>query len=271
MKLIREIKDLNKAIKHNKGIGFVPTMGGLHLGHQSLIKISKKKCKKTLVTIFVNPKQFNNIKDYKNYPKNLNKDLFILKKLKVDFVYIPTFNQIYKNKKLMKYKLKNKQKILCAKHRKGHFEGVLDIMNRFIFFISPKYVFMGEKDFQQLFLVKQFLEVKTKTKIISCKTIRDKNKVALSSRNFLLKKKDLVFAGLMAKQLMFLKSKISRNRKKSTFLIKNIKRKLEGRYNINIEYLETRNCVNLGRNIYNKKFKLFIAYYINNVRLIDNF
>ena len=99
MKLIRQINDLNKAIKDNYDLGFVPTMGGLHKGHESLIRISKKNCKKTLVSIFVNPKQFDNISDYKSYPINLDRDLNILKKMKVDLVFIPNVNQIYKDKK----------------------------------------------------------------------------------------------------------------------------------------------------------------------------
>ena len=91
MKLIKQITDLNKAINVEKRLGFVPTMGSLHKGHEALIKTSKKKCKKTLVTIFVNPTQFNNKKDYKFYPRNLNADLKILKRLKVDYVYLPSY------------------------------------------------------------------------------------------------------------------------------------------------------------------------------------
>ena len=105
MKLIKHLTDLNKAINKERNLGFVPTMGSLHRGHESLIKISKEKCKKTLVTIFVNPTQFNNKKDYKTYPRNLNNDLKILKKLKVDFVYLPTVNQIFNDKKMSRVTL----------------------------------------------------------------------------------------------------------------------------------------------------------------------
>ena len=103
MKLIKQITDLNKAINKEKKLGFVPTMGNLHNGHESLINESKKKCKKTLVSIFVNPTQFNNNEDYKTYPRSLNKDLKILNKLKVDYVYLPTLDQIYKKKNLKLY------------------------------------------------------------------------------------------------------------------------------------------------------------------------
>ena len=271
MKLIRHINDLNKAIKDNQKLGFVPTMGGFHKGHISLVKISKKKCKKTIVSIFVNPKQFNDIKDYRSYPRNLNKDLKILKELKVDFVFLPHVNQIYKNKKLAKFSLKNSQKILCAKYRKGHFEGVLDVMNRFIYYILPDYVFMGEKDFQQFFLVKKTFNKLYKTKFILCNTIREDNKVALSTRNSLLSKGNLNIASSIAKQLIILKSKINLNKKKSQFIINKIKKNLTKKFNIKIEYLETRNIINLKSDIFNKKFKIFIAYYIKNIRLIDNF
>ena len=270
MKLIKEITDLNKAIIKEKKLGYVPTMGSLHRGHIALIQKSQKKCEKTIVTIFVNPTQFSNKKDYKNYPRSLNKDLKILIKLKVDFVYLPTFNQIY-NKKLPKILLNKSQKILCAKFRKGHFEGVIDVLNRFIKLISPKSVFMGEKDYQQFFLVKKFIERNYKTKVYPCKTIRDKNMIALSSRNKLLNKADLNTAGLIATQLFNLKKKINNNKQQSKKLIHQLKEDLIKKYNIKIEYLECRSITNLNTNITTSSFKLFIAYYINKVRLIDNF
>ena len=271
MKLVRQIIDLNKAIKDNYELGFVPTMGGLHEGHISLIKQSKKKCKQTLVSIFVNPKQFNSNRDYKSYPRNINKDLKILQKLKVDFVFLPNGNEIYKEKKIPKFKLNREQKILCAKYRKGHFEGVLDIMDRFIKLILPKFIFMGEKDFQQTFLIKENFEKKYKTKIVTCKTIRDLNNIALSTRNFLLKNDEIKIAGLIVKKLILLKSKINRNRSISKSLINNFKKEIKKEVDIKIEYLEARNIIDLKSNIMHKKFKLFVAYYIDNIRLIDNF
>jgi len=271
MKLIKQINDLNKAIKGQDKLGFVPTMGCLHYGHESLIKKSKKKCKKTLVSIFINPTQFDKKEDYKIYPRNLRKDLNILRKLKVDFVFLPTIDQIYKDKNLVKFKLTKSQKVLCAKYRKGHFEGVLDVMNRFVNLINPKYIFMGEKDFQQLFLVKKFIEKNYKTKIYACKTLRNPNKTALSSRNYLLNKEDLRRTGIIANKLFKLKKKINKNKNESNFLIKILQNELIDNYEIKIEYLEARNLVNLKKNIQNVNFKLFIAYYINNIRLIDNF
>ena len=271
MKLIKQITDLNKAINKEKGLGFVPTMGNLHKGHEALIKNSQKKCKKTIVTIFVNPTQFNNKTDYKNYPRSLIKDLKILKNLKVDYVYLPTVNQIFKDKTLPKFLLNKSQKILCAKFRKGHFEGVLDVLNRFVKLILPKTIFMGEKDYQQFFLVKNFIEKKYKTKVYSCKTTRDSNKVALSSRNALLNKTNMSQLSLITNELLDLKNMIYQNKSNSKKLIFALKKDLIKKYKIKIEYLECRNLINLGTNLDTKSFKLFVAYYLNKVRLIDNF
>ena len=278
MKLIRKISDLNKAINKENELGFVPTMGSLHKGHEFLIKASKKLCKKTIVSIFVNPTQFNDKDDYKNYPRDISKDLKILKKLKIDYVYLPSVSQIYKEKKLSKITLKKSQKILCAKIRKGHFEGVLDVLNRFVKLISPKIMFMGEKDYQQYFLVKNYISKNYTTKVYLCRTIRNSNGVALSSRNKFLSKTDIIISGLIVNKLFKLKNSLyKKNRidsidsKKMKKLIYKIKKDLIEKFGIKIEYLECRNLINLSTNLNNKPFKLFIAYYLNNIRLIDNF
>ena len=271
MKLIKQITDLNKAINKEKRLGFVPTMGSLHKGHETLIKTSKKKCKKTLVTIFVNPTQFNSKNDFNIYPRNLSKDLKILKKLKVDFVYLPTVDQIFNDEKLPKIILTKSQIILCAKFRKGHFEGVLDVLNRFVKLITPKSIFMGEKDYQQFFLVKNFIEKNYKTRVYKCKTIRDSNMIALSSRNNLLSKTDHKTLGLITNRLIDLKKKICKDNQKSNELINIVKKDLIRKFKVKFEYLECRNTKNLSSNIKNKSFKLFLACYLNNIRLIDNY
>ena len=271
MKLIKHITDLNKAVNKEKELGFVPTMGNLHKGHESLIKISKKKCKKTIVSIFINPAQFNNIEDYKAYPKSLNKDLKVLKRLKVNYVYLPTVSQIYKKEEISKISLKKSEIILCAKFRKGHFEGVLDVLNHFVKLISPKVIFMGEKDYQQYFLVKKFIEKKFKSRVYISKTIRNSNNVALSSRNSQLNQTNLKIAGLITNRLFDLKHSINMNKNKSNNLIIRIKKELIKKFDIKIDYLECRNLNNLGTNLYNKRYKLFVAYYLNSIRLIDNF
>ena len=277
MKLIKHIKNLNKTVNNANELGFVPTMGSLHKGHEALIKLSKKKCKKTLVSIFVNPTQFNNKDDFRNYPRDLKKDLITLNKLKVDFVYLPTINQIYK-KKLPRIFLKKSQKILCAKFRKDHFEGVLNVINRFVKLLSPKIMFMGEKDYQQYYLVNNFISKNYNTCIYLCKTIRNANGVALSSRNKLLNKNDLKTAGLIANKLIKLKRSLKYQNtpdqivfKRNKQLLNEVNRDLTKKFNIKIDYLECRNLIDLSTKLYNRSFKLFVSYHLNNVRLIDNF
>ncbi len=270
MKILLNNTSLFESLRPFNDLGFVPTMGGIHKGHLSLIDKSKKLCKKTIVSIFVNPKQFNNKKDLRSYPRNIKKDLKILKKSKkVDFVYLPKFKDIYKDKKKPQITLLKKDKILCAKFRKGHFEGVLDVMNKLTKIINPQKIFMGEKDFQQLYLVKKQLERTYKTKVIPCKTIRDSNNVALSSRNLLLNKSSIVIAAKIYKKLVCIKKNIKNKKKISSFL--NLKKKeLKNNYKIKIDYLELRNINNLKISSTKQNSRLFIAYYLNNIRLIDN-
>mgnify|MGYP002016918530 FL=1 len=270
MKILLNKTSLTKSLGPFDDIGFVPTMGSIHKGHLSLINKSNQVCNKTIVSIFVNPKQFNNKKDFKTYPKNMKKDLQLLNKTKqVDFIYIPKFKDIFNNNKKPKIKINKKDKILCAKFRKGHFEGVLDVMDRLTNIVKPNKIFMGEKDFQQLFLVKKFLKNKYDTEVIGCKTIREKNKVALSSRNYLLSKKNLALASVIIRKLINLKKNIKLKKNKNRYL-KTVKNELEKKFNINIEYLELRNIYNLKLSSVINKSRLFVAYYLNGVRLIDN-
>ena len=270
MKILLSNNDLNEALYNISSLGFVPTMGSLHKGHISLIKKSLKECNKTIVSIFINPTQFNNKNDFKNYPRNNKKDLSILKKLKINFLYIPKIKDVYYLKKKSSIKLKKKDKIMCAKFRKGHFEGVIDVMERLTKIIKPQKIYMGEKDFQQLYLVKKYIPKKYNVKIISCKTIRDKNKLAFSSRNILLSKNELIQARKISKEIFLFKKKLfkSRNIKK---LISQKRKELINSFNIKFDYLELRDTFNFKISNKVRNSKLFIAYYINKVRLIDNF
>ena len=270
MKILLHNQILNKELRRFNDIGFVPTMGGIHKGHISLIRKSKKNCKKTIVSIFINPKQFNNKKDFKTYPNNIKKDLSILRKINgVDFVYIPKFNDVYNSKRKSKIIINKKDKILCAKYRKGHFEGVIDVMDKLTNIIKPKKIFMGKKDFQQLFLVKNYIEKKYKTKVIGCKTIRDKNKLALSSRNYLLNNDSLNIATKITKRLFSIKNKIKKENDINKFLSK-ISKNLEKEFKIKIEYLEHRYELSLKLSNKPHKSKIFLSYYLNDVMLIDN-
>ena len=195
MKIFKDKHTLQKEILETKGISFVPTMGGLHKGHISLIKKSKEFKLKILVSIFVNPKQFNKRSDFGSYPRNIKKDIKLLKKLKIDYLYIPTIKDIYGFKPKGKIFLDKSAKKLCGKFRRGHFEGVLNVINRFIEIIKPKYIYLGKKDYQQLYLIKKHIEKsKIKSKIIECKTIRENNGIACSTRNLKLNRNQLKIA-----------------------------------------------------------------------------
>ena len=271
MKILFNNQTLNKALRPFNDVGFVPTMGGIHKGHISLIKKSKKFCKKTIVSIFVNPKQFNSKNDFETYPSNIKKDLSILKKVRgINFIYIPRFIDIYNSKIKSKIKIDKKDKILCAKFRKGHFEGVLNVMDRLTNLIKPNKIFMGKKDFQQLYLIKKLIEKKYKTKIIACKTIRDKNMLALSSRNCLLNMSELNVASSITKKIFFLKKKIKKQNNIKNFLLIE-KEKIQKEFNVKIEYLEFRKEEDLSEAKKTDKSKIFLSYIINKIRLIDNF
>ena len=185
MKIILNKSKLVKFINSQKNLGFVPTMGALHKGHISLIKRSMTLCDKTVVSIYINKSQFNKKSDFINYPRNINKDIKLLQKLKVDFLYIPSNKQIYPSGINKNIKINSFSKKLCGEFRIGHFEAVVDVIDRFIKIIRPKKIFFGEKDMQQLKIVEDFIKKNHNyTKIVGCKTIREKNGIDLSSRNF---------------------------------------------------------------------------------------
>ena len=245
-------------------------MGGLHKGHISLINQSKKSKLKTLVSIFVNPKQFNKKSDFRSYPRNTKEDIKLLKKLKINYLYTPTFKDIYGFKPKNTVFLDKSSKKLCGKFRKGHFEGVLNVVNRFIEIIKPRYIYLGKKDYQQLYLIKKHIEKKKiKSKIIECETIRENNGIACSSRNSILNKSQIKIASNIFYYLSDLKKKIKNDY--SLFNIDKIKKDLINIGINKIDYLENYNIDNFKKiKKPNKKFNLFFAYYIKNTRLIDN-
>ena len=270
MKIFKNKKDLLKEIKQIKNLAFVPTMGFLHKGHLSLIKKAKKKSNNVLVSIFVNPKQFNSFYDFKNYPKNLSKDLKTLKKHNVKYLYLPTYKDIYSYKPKNKLYLHKFVKLLCGKFRKDHFKGVINVVNRFVEILKPSTIYLGLKDYQQLVLIKHhFLKNKIKTRIIPCSSIRMNNGLVLSSRNYNLKKSQIKIGSLLFKYLKNNKKKILKaflNGEKKLIQKKIMKLGIS-----KIEYLE---CIDLNtlKNAKNKnkKFNIFIAYFLGRVRLIDN-
>jgi len=270
MKIFKNKINLIKEISGLKNLGFIPTMGALHEGHLSLINKAKKNSKYVLVSIYVNPKQFDSKKDFKRYPKKLNKDIAILKKKKIDYLYIPDYNDVYSLKVKNNIYLDKFSKTLCGKIRPGHFKAVINIVNRFLEIIKPKLIYLGNKDFQQLSLIKLHIKKKNiKTKLISCPTIRNNNGLALSSRNSALNKNQTIKAGniyaYLKKNKKLILNKILDNKKKEiiNILIKIGAKKIDYIECLNLKKLEL--CKNTKAN-----FNIFISYHMNNVRLIDN-
>ena len=264
-------KNLNN-LKKNQKVGLVPTMGCIHDGHLALVKKCKKLKYFTIVTIFVNPTQFNNKKDLEKYPSQEKKDLEILKKYDVDLVFIPKAQQMYPLGYSTYIKEITFSDVLCGKYRKNHFSGVLTIVLKLFLLVQPYAAFFGEKDFQQLFLIKKMVkDLNLGIKIIGIPTVRDSNGLALSSRNKLLKGKDLEIA-----QQIYLNFKKIRhlNYKYIKDLEFYLKKELKNSGLNNLEYLEVResNSLSQTKNIRNgKKLRVFIAVNVGGVRLIDNY
>ena len=268
MKIISSKNKLIKIIGKDKNLGFVPTMGSIHLGHISLIKKSIKQCDKTIVSIYVNKPQFNSKSDFRKYPRVLKKDIYKLKKLKIDFLYLPTTRQIYPKGRNKNIKINSFRKKLCGKYRPGHFEAVADVIDRFIKIIRPKKIYFGEKDMQQLIIIDDFIKKNhSKIKVIPCKTIREKNGVALSSRNYLLSTKEKIIASKIFKLLFNKKKKLIKN-KSSLKIVKRMIFTLGARKIDYIKVLDVNKLIKPFKN--EKKYKIFIAYYLGSTRLIDN-
>ena len=264
-------KNLNN-LKINQKVGLVPTMGCIHNGHLELIKKCKKLKYFTVVTIFVNPAQFNNQNDLKKYPTQEKKDLEILKKNNVDLVFFPKVKQMYPLGYSTYIKEINFSDILCGKYRKNHFGGVLTIVLKLFLIVQPYAAFFGEKDFQQLFLIKKMVkDLNLGVKVIGIPTVRDANGLALSSRNKLLSAKGLDIAKkiyLNIKKIRYLNFKYTKG------IELYLKKELKKSGLNNIEYIEIRESKSLKRSksiIKGKTLRVFVAVYVDNVRLIDNY
>ena len=264
-------KNLNN-LKKNQKVGLVPTMGCIHNGHLELIKKCKKLKYFTVVTIFVNPAQFNNQNDLKKYPTQEKKDLEILKKNNVDLVFFPKVKQMYPLGYSTYIKEINFSDILCGKYRKNHFGGVLTIVLKLFLIVQPYAAFFGEKDFQQLFLIKKMVkDLNLGVKVIGIPTVRDANGLALSSRNKLLSAKGLDIAKqiyLNIKKIKYLNYKYTKD------IELYLKKELKKSGLNNIEYIEIRESNSLKRTksiIKGKTLRVFVAVYVDDVRLIDSY
>jgi pantoate--beta-alanine ligase len=275
MIIFKEQKELKKYLSklNNRIIGFVPTMGALHQGHISLIKESNKSCNVTICSIYVNPTQFNNADDLLKYPKTIKDDIKILQENKCDILYCPEDDDLYKlNERCGEYRFNGIELYLEGQYRPGHFNGVATIVEKLLNIINPQKIFLGEKDLQQLMIIKNLVTQKNLlTEVIGCPTIREKNGLAKSSRNQHLSKIDREHCGVIYKQLLafkqlFKKMVLSELKKQIIINITDGNR-------INIEYFELINIDTFESvEAYHKniKYAACIAVTISGVRLIDN-
>ena len=278
MKIISSIKEIRGFIENNKNINkkvsLIPTMGNLHDGHISLIEEAKKRHNIIVVSIFVNPLQFNDQQDYNNYPKTLDNDINILSDNAIDCLFIPEKDEIIKENFLKINLPWGFNNMLCGKFRKNHFEGVYYIVKELFDIINPDYVFFGEKDYQQSTLIKYLIKNDFKNiMLVICPTKRDSNGLALSSRN-----------NLIDKNILIQTSKIF-NKIKDTcvqYYKKTGLKDFEKFYIFN-DIFETEYVHIYNDSLFDKKHgitdvstkkhyddRIFVALKVNDVRLIDN-
>ena len=258
--------------REEKSVGFVPTMGALHSGHLHLIEKTKKECEITICSIFVNPTQFNNADDFENYPKPLNTDLEKLQNLGCDIVYTPTITDLYaKEEKAKEFDFGTLASGMEGRFRPGHFNGMATIIEKFFNIISPTKAFFGQKDLQQLQIVKALVkQMNASIEIVSIPTVREKNGLAKSSRNNLLSESAKNNAALIYNCLYYCK----KNKEKGISELKSyIQNQFEQHRNFKLEYAEivvlnTMRPAEEWRG--ENKNAICIAAYHSGVRLIDN-
>ena len=251
-------------------IGFVPTMGALHSGHLSLIKQCLKNNKVSVVSIFVNPTQFNNTSDLINYPKDLKKDIELLENLSEKIIiFSPEAKEIYTEKEITnKYDFNGLDKFMEGKFRNNHFEGVATIVELLLKIIKPNSAYFGEKDFQQLAIIRS---LKTNVNIVGCPTLRDINGLALSSRNIKLSVKSKTVASNIFKNLNFIKSNFHKSSIEN--LISTATNNINSFDQMNLEYLEIaeeNKLVPTNMIKSEKKYRAFASVFVDGIRLIDN-
>lgn len=243
---VREFINYRDQLDKNLRVGFVPTMGALHAGHASLIQKAASENDICVLSIFVNPTQFNNPEDLKKYPRTWEADLAIAEKNGAHIVLAPEFNEIYSDNYRFKMSENSFSKILCGAHRPGHFDGVLTVVSKLFQIVQPVKAYFGEKDYQQLQLIKDMSSTFfLRTEVISCATVRENDGLAMSSRNIRLSSEARKKAPLIYKILI----EFSSFEKAKNILASE---------NIELEYLEE----HFGRR--------YIAAHLEGVRLIDN-
>ena len=271
MQIIHTNHELINILKPLKNIAFVPTMGNLHAGHLSLIQEAFKKTKYVVVSIFINPLQFNSNEDFKKYPRTLEEDLTMLKKIGVPFVFAPSESEMLDPLQTAEIHLPRIAYDLCGKFRPGHFEGVAAIVNKLFNVVQPEMAFFGKKDFQQLFLIKELVrQLDSPIKIIAVDTVRHEDGLARSSRNSLLNMEDRKKAPQLFQTLSSMKEKAI---KKSLSFIE-----IEafGTQSLNaagwiVDYLTIRSSQSLESPVRDENQLVILgAATLGSVRLIDN-
>jgi len=256
-----------------KNIGFVPTMGALHTGHLSLVQQSITENEATVISIFVNPTQFNNPDDLKKYPRTLEKDIEKLQTITNNLVvFAPSVDEMYaKNVVSTAFDYDGLEHQMEGKHRPGHFDGVGTIVKKLFEIVQPTKAYFGEKDYQQLQIVKKMVEKhQLPVRVVECPIYREKNGLAMSSRNERLSPEAREKASIIYKTLQNIKENFHQKsiQKQHTFVVETFKKHAD----FTLEYFEIADEKTLKPAKYkrkNKKFRAFIAVWIEGVRLID--
>ena len=279
MKVIHTKKELNEFLlphrNSNKTIGFVPTMGALHAGHLSLVEKSVSCCDITIMSIFVNPTQFNDIKDFEKYPQNLDSDIEKLKLCPCDIVFAPNANEIYENglNERIIIDLKVLNTILEGEKRPGHYDGVVTVVYKLFNIVQPNKVFLGMKDYQQVLVIKELIKQKEMPiEAIGCPTLREPNGLAMSSRNTRLSEDEKVIALNLSKALHFIISQMGKSTPKMA-VTSAINQYLTNPH-IRLEYLQIspENDISIEIKEWDEadSYVVLIAAFVGNIRLIDN-
>ena len=274
MQIVKTILEFNKSRESLSGaIGFIPTMGALHKGHLSLVQESNIKCDYTIVSIFVNPKQFAPNEDFDNYPRIIEDDIRQLRQLDVDILFLPDSNEIYSHEYSDVDYNSHMFTILEGVSRPHFFKGVCDVVSRLFDIVNPTDAFFGEKDFQQLRIIENMVEIlHYNINIVPCKIIREKNGLAMSSRNEYLKADYRYRAKIIFETLELGLQLINEGEKKLTNLYQRLTEKLLLDPIITIDYIKVIDYRSLLEfsDIIDSKFTICIAVYIDDTRLIDN-
>ena len=279
MEVFNSKKKIKKAISalkaKNKTIGLVPTMGALHIGHASLIKRGLAENDMVVVSIFVNPTQFDNVSDLEKYPRTLQRDVALLNKVSKDkiIVYSPSVEDIYENNiASTSFSFDGLEFEMEGKFRKGHFDGVGTIVKRFFEIVKPHNAYFGEKDFQQLQIIKKLVEKQNlEVNVVGCEIYREPNGLAMSSRNERLTAKQQNEAPFIYKTLQEakLKFKAMSAQKVSEWVVKEFTKNIH----LELEYFiiaDTETLKPIKRKSVKKNYRAFIAAYAGEIRLIDN-